>query len=85
MDFSEIDYLLNLARLDISSEEKEKIAHDLAKILDYVNQLQQVNTEGLEPMDGGTFLENIWRADEINPQKVNLKQEGYFTVPPIFE
>jgi len=84
MDFTEINHLLELARLELSNEEKEKIAHDLAKILDYVNQLQEVKTDNLEPMVGGTFSKNILRDDEINSQKLNLEKEGYFEVPPIF-
>ncbi len=84
MDFAEINHLLELARLEIHQEEKEKIINDLAKILDYVNQLQEAKTDNLEPMVGGTFSENILRDDEINPQKLNLEKEGYFTVPPIF-
>ena len=84
MDFTEINHLLELARLELSNEVKEKIAQDLAKILDYVNQLQEVKTDNLEPMAGGTFSENILREDEINSQKLNLEKEGYFKVPPIF-
>ncbi len=85
MNFTEINHLLELARLELSIEEKEKIAQDLSKILDYVEQLQKVETSGLEPMNGGTFSENIVREDEINPQKVTLEKEGYFEVPPIFD
>jgi aspartyl-tRNA(Asn)/glutamyl-tRNA(Gln) amidotransferase subunit C len=85
MDFTEINHLLELARLELSNEEKEKIAHDLAKILEYVNQLQEVKTDNLEPMAGGTFSKNILRDDEINSQKLNLEKEGYFEVPPIFD
>lgn len=85
MDFTEINHLLELARLELSNEEKEKIAYDLAKILDYVDQLQEVKTDNFEPMSGGTFSENILRDDEINPQKLNFEKEGYFEVPPIFE
>lgn len=84
MDFAEINHLLELARLEMRDEEKEKIAHDLSRILDYVEQLQKVNTDNLEPMNGGSFLENIVREDEINPSKINLKKEGYFEVPSIF-
>ncbi len=85
MDFTEIDHLLELARLELSNEEKEKIAHDLAKILDYVNQLQEVKTNNLEPMAGGTFSKNILRDDGIDSRKLNLEKEGYFEVPPIFD
>ena len=85
MDFTEINYLLNLARIKISDNEKKEIAADLAKILDYVNQLQEVKTDDLEPMAGGTFLDNIYRTDEIDAKHRNLKVDGYFKVPPIFE
>ncbi|MGC8651393.1 MAG: Asp-tRNA(Asn)/Glu-tRNA(Gln) amidotransferase subunit GatC [Minisyncoccia bacterium] len=84
MDFTEIDHLLDLARLEVQPNEKEQIAQDLSKILDYVEQLQKVDTTGLEPMNGGTFGENVLREDIINPQKSNFKKEGYFEVPPIF-
>jgi len=90
MDFAEINYLLNLARIKISDNEKKEIAADLAKILDYVNQLQEVKTDDFNPptggpMAGGTFLDNIYRTDEIDAKHRNLKVDGYFKVPPIFE
>jgi aspartyl-tRNA(Asn)/glutamyl-tRNA(Gln) amidotransferase subunit C len=93
MDSKEINHLLELARIELSSQEKEKITSDLEKILDYVKQLQELDTTGVEPMTGGTLLQNVCREDEIHKQKENdqLKnsvldtEEGYFKVPPIFE
>jgi aspartyl-tRNA(Asn)/glutamyl-tRNA(Gln) amidotransferase subunit C len=93
MDSKEINHLLELARIELSSQEKEKITSDLEKILDYVKQLQELDTTGVEPMTGGTLLQNVYREDEIHKQKENdqLKnsvldtEEGYFKVPPIFE
>jgi aspartyl-tRNA(Asn)/glutamyl-tRNA(Gln) amidotransferase subunit C len=94
MDFTEIDHLLKLARIELSSQEKEKIALDVENILDYVKQLQKVNTDGVEPMTGGTLLENICDLDKINEQKQNTSKElkksasclkdDYFKIPPIF-
>ncbi|MCK4805807.1 MAG: Asp-tRNA(Asn)/Glu-tRNA(Gln) amidotransferase subunit GatC [Candidatus Pacebacteria bacterium] len=94
MDFTEIDHLLKLARIELSSQEKERIALDLENILDYVRQLQKVNTNGIEPMTGGTLLENIYREDKIDKQKQNASKElkesasslkdDYFKIPPIF-
>ncbi|MGB9763220.1 MAG: Asp-tRNA(Asn)/Glu-tRNA(Gln) amidotransferase subunit GatC [Minisyncoccia bacterium] len=84
MDFLEINHLLQLARLEMSEEEKQKIARDLNAILDYVNQLQKIDTINIEPMNGGTFEENVLREDIINHENSNLKKEGYFEVPPIF-
>jgi len=95
MDPKEINHLLELARIELSSQEKEKISLDLEKILDYVKQLQKIDTAGIEPMTGGTTIENIYREDKINGQKQNQKEElkkaafdsegDYFKVPPIFE
>jgi len=94
MDFSEINHLLELSRIELSSQEKEKIAEDLEKILDYVKQLQEVDTTGIEPMTGGTNLINVLREDEINKQKQDLSKElkesapclenDYFKIPPVF-
>jgi len=94
MDFKEIDHLLELARIELSSQEKEKIALDLEKILDYVKQLQELDTNNVEPMTGGTLLQNICREDKVNEQKENISKElkksapclkdEYFKIPPIF-
>lgn len=94
MDFKEIDHLLKLARIELSPQEEEKISSDLQSILDYVRQLQNLNTEGVEPMTGGTLLENVCRADEpgggMGHQNEELKkaapgsQGDYFKIPPIF-
>lgn len=94
MDFKEIDHLLKLARIELSSQEKKKITLDLENILDYVKQLQKVNTNGVEPMTGGTLLENICDSDKIDEQKQNTSKElkkstlclkdDYLKIPPIF-
>ena len=94
MDFTEIDHLLKLARIELSSQEKEGIALDLENILDYVKQLQKVDTNGIEPMTGGTLLENICREDKIDEQKQDTSKKlkepapslknDYFKIPPIF-
>lgn len=95
MDFTEIDHLLKLARIELSSQEKERIVLDLKNILDYVQQLQKVNTDGIEPMIGGTLLENICVSDKIDEQKENISEElkksasslknDYLKIPPIFQ
>jgi len=94
MDFTEIDHLLQLARLNMSEEEKQKIAQDLNAILDYVNRLQQIDTTNVEPMNGGTFFDNVLREDEINISKEDYSEDlknaafkrngDYFEIPPIF-
>ncbi len=95
MDLKEIDYLLNLARIEISDEEKREIALQLRDILKFVEKLQEIDAENVEPVSGGTDLENVFRKDE---EKITTKEEGeilkkmarklnndYFEIPPIFE
>ncbi|HUS49399.1 MAG TPA: Asp-tRNA(Asn)/Glu-tRNA(Gln) amidotransferase subunit GatC, partial [Candidatus Paceibacterota bacterium] len=67
---------------------------DLGKILDYVKQLQELDTNNVEPMTGGTLLENICREDKIDEQKQDISKElkksasnlkdNSFKIPPIF-
>lgn len=85
MNLEEINHLLELARIEIEEEEKIKLSKELESVLNYVKKLNEVNTENVEPMTGGSLLENVCREDEIKPQKYNLQTEGYFKVPPIFE
>ena len=96
----DLQHLAELARIELSAEggsssggkENEKLQKDLGAILDYFKELQELNTDGIEPMTGGTNLKNILREDEAG--KINNtgkgseqfpeKQGGYLKVPPIF-
>ena len=70
MPFSKknIDYVAGLARLKLSEEEKEKYAEEFSAILDFVNQLEEVDVGKVEPLYHSSGLENITRDDE-NPLK----------------
>lgn len=54
-----------LARIELSEEDVEKFSTQLSDILEYVNQLQAVDTDGVEPTAQVTGLENTWREDEV--------------------
>jgi aspartyl-tRNA(Asn)/glutamyl-tRNA(Gln) amidotransferase subunit C len=58
--------LAELARLKLTTKESDEQLKDLKKILKYFEELQEVDTEGVEPMNGGTLLKNIFRDDSIN-------------------
>lgn len=64
-DPKQIDHLAKLARLELSPEEKELYAGQLAAVLEYFEKLQALDTAGLEPMSQAIELQNIFRADEI--------------------
>jgi len=88
-----LEHIAELARLELSERETEKFLKDLQDILEHFNDLKEVNTEGVEPMTGGTSLKNIWREDEERTN-TNLgagvhafpeTEGGYLKVPKIFE
>jgi aspartyl-tRNA(Asn)/glutamyl-tRNA(Gln) amidotransferase subunit C len=63
----DVRWVAHLARLEMSSAELEMMARQLSSILDYVNQLQQVNTEGVEPLAHPLPIHNVFRNDVPAP------------------
>ncbi|MFA5029204.1 MAG: Asp-tRNA(Asn)/Glu-tRNA(Gln) amidotransferase subunit GatC [Patescibacteria group bacterium] len=61
----EVEHIASLARLKLSQEEKEKYGEQLSAILDYMEKLQEVATDNIEPTSQVTGLANIMREDEI--------------------
>lgn len=59
----DIDYLANLARLALTSEEKQKFSRQLGDILQYVDKLKQVDVNGVEPMAHASPVFNVWEED----------------------
>jgi len=60
----EVKKIALLARIALTDEEVEKFRLDLTTVLDYVDELKQVDTEGLEIVSQVTGLQNVQRADE---------------------
>jgi len=93
VDKATVAKIADLARISVSEDRQEAWAESLSACLDWIEQLQEVDTDGVEPMSGGTDLEMVWRADAVTdggyPEKV-LKnapeaQEGFYTVPKVVE
>lgn len=62
------DDVLTLARLSslqLTDDEVDNMTKELSDILDYVKQLSELDTEGIEPTYQVTGLENIWRDDVV--------------------
>ena len=57
--------LARLARLDLSDDEIQEYASELSEILQYVEQLQAVDTQGLKPTNQVTGLTNVMRPDSV--------------------
>lgn len=93
---TEVEKIAELARLELKESEKEKFAEDLSNVLGYVQKLQEVNIEKVEPMTGGTSLKSVVREDEEksiadDAMKIDIlasapnREEDYFKVPSILE
>ena len=56
-----------LARLELSDAELEKMTTQLAQIVGYVDQLSELDTEGVEPMAHALDVANVFAADQVRP------------------
>lgn len=60
-----VEHIAHLARLEFEGNKKEAIKADLIKIIDFVDQLNEVDTEGVEPLIFMTDSINVLREDEV--------------------
>ena len=67
IDRDQVLHVAKLARLELSEDEVEKMAHELSGILDHVDRISELDLEGVEPTSHVVQLENVWRADEPEP------------------
>ncbi len=61
----QVRWVMHLARLELSETELETMTRQLSAIIAYVNQLQQVNTEGVEPLAHPLPIHNVFREDAL--------------------
>ncbi len=88
---NEVNYVANLARIEIKEDEIDKFANQLSDILKYVEKLNEVDTENIEPMAHAVDIPTPLREDKVkNPSgKENAlsnapeKDGDYFKVPKI--
>lgn len=63
----DITHVAKLANLSLSQEEEQKFEKQLEETTEYVKNLNEVNTQEIEPTSQVTGLENVTREDEIKP------------------
>ena len=89
---SDVDRVATLAKLNLTDSEVDKFLPQLSSIVDYISELSNVDTEGIEPTSQTTGLENVFRADELKPSSINKDEalsgtdsvhNGYFKVEAI--
>jgi len=87
----EVRRLALLARLELSDAEVTALGPQVASILDFVEQLADLDTENVEPMTTALDVDNRWRADErmaglTNDQALQnapQRDDDCFLVPPV--
>lgn len=86
-------HVAKLARLKLSHSEVDSFRKDLNSILEYVETLEELDTDKVLPMSHVLDLKNIWREDkpagekETEPMLSNapMREDNYFKVPKILE
>ena len=63
----DIEKVALLARLQLTEDELSKMTTELAQIVGYVDQLGEVNTDGIEPMAHAIEIKNVFREDAVAP------------------
>ena len=69
-----VAHLAELSNFSLTEEESRQLEADLSGIIKYISQLDELNTDGVEPTYQVFEMENIWRADEIRPQEADREQ-----------
>lgn len=73
----QVKHVAKLANLPLSSSEEEKYSEQLSGILDYIEQLNEVDTSNTEPTFNVTSLTNVMREDD--PQPGLTQKEALFS------
>jgi len=89
----DVEHIGLLSRIELSPEEKERFTEQLVRILEYIEKLEELDTEDVEPVTHAVVLENVLREDEIRPSLPSHeslaaapeKRAAFFKVPKVIE
>jgi aspartyl-tRNA(Asn)/glutamyl-tRNA(Gln) amidotransferase subunit C len=87
----DVVYIAELARLSFTEPETEKMTRELNSILQYIEKLNEVDTEGVEPLSSIHDQSNVFRDDVEQPSLANQealknapdRQDRFFKVPKV--
>ena len=89
----EVEHVAKLARLEITEGERDAFSQQLSSILTYMEKLNSVNTDGVEPTATVLGQTNVFREDKVRPclpveralANAPESEAGHFRVPKIIE
>jgi aspartyl-tRNA(Asn)/glutamyl-tRNA(Gln) amidotransferase subunit C len=93
LSLSEVEHIADLARLDLTEEEKNRYRDQLSAILDYAARLQELDTAGIPPTSSVLPARSVLREDIPGPaltpeellQNAPRAEKNQFRVPPVLE
>jgi aspartyl-tRNA(Asn)/glutamyl-tRNA(Gln) amidotransferase subunit C len=93
LTLKEVEHIANLARLELTDEEKRRYCQQLSAILDYFAQLRELDTAGIPPTSSVLPPRSALREDEPLPglsleellRNASDTEAGQFRVPPVLE
>lgn len=93
IDPAQVRQVAKLSRLDLSDDQIEQFSTDLSSILGYIEKLNELDTDSVEPLAHCLSVHNVFRDDVIKPSLDNEKAirnapdqyENYFRVPKILD
>lgn len=91
IDDETIEYVSILAKLELSEQEREQAKKDMGRMLDYIDKLGELDTEGVEPMSHVFPVQNVFREDIVTNSDMREQllsnapeqKDGMFMVPRI--
>ena len=93
LTLQEVEHIAELARLQLSDEEKNRFSQQLSSILDYAARLQSIDTSGIPPTSSVLPSRTVLRPDQPRPglrrdellRNTPWVEKGKFRVPPVLE
>jgi aspartyl-tRNA(Asn)/glutamyl-tRNA(Gln) amidotransferase subunit C len=93
LDADTVAKVAELARLALTADEREQMVRQLSAILDYVDLLRRVPTDGVEPLAHPLPVQNVFRPDEPAPSlpvdaalaNAPDRQGDFFGVPAVLD
>lgn len=93
IDRTLLDKIAHLSRLDFDEKDAEKMMQDMSDIVEWVEKLKEVDTEGVEPLTTMSFEVNVLRDDKVKPhmshedalKNAPKKDDQFFRVPKVLE
>jgi aspartyl-tRNA(Asn)/glutamyl-tRNA(Gln) amidotransferase subunit C len=87
----DVEHIAKLAKLEFTDAEKEKFTHQLNQILEYMEQMNKLDTSRVEPLSHVIELSNVFRVDEVKQgvsteealKNAPSKTEEFFKVPKV--